>query len=365
MSKNILIAAGGTGGHLFPALAVGKELEEKYGCKLYFIGTNYRIESKKIPEMGYPYFPTPITAFPGINFKSINWIFNFLKSKSIANKAIKENNIDALICAGAYLCVPPGMAASSNNVPIFLMESNVNLGKANKILLSRAKKIFTSWEKTTAYIADKSKVMLAGNPIRKEILNLPKREDSLKKYGFENKLTLLIMGGSLGAKSINTAIYNSIDKLSKEDINIIWQTGGEKNLEGLSINSESGDLNFGENVRVIDFINDMASVYSIADLIVSRSGATAVSEISIVGTASILIPLGSASNNEQYLNAKTLADNNSGVLISDNELEIKLYDAISELISNETKRAELSSNIKFFAKREAASTVADFIIKSI
>ncbi len=365
MSKNILIAAGGTGGHLFPALAVGKELEEKYGCKLFFIGTDYRIESKKIPEMGYPYFPTPITAFPGINFKSIKWIYNFLKSKKIAHKVIKENKIDALICAGAYLCVPPGLAASSNNVPIFLMESNVNLGKANKILLSKAKKIFTSWEKTSAYIADKSKVILAGNPIRKEILNLPKREDSLKKYGFKDKLTLLIMGGSLGAKSINTAIYKSIDKLNKENINIIWQTGGKKNLEGLSTNSDNGNINYNDNVKVIDFIDDMASVYSIADLIVSRSGATAVSEISIVGTAAILIPLGSASNNEQFLNAKTLADNNSAVLISDNELEIKLYDVIFELTNNETKRAELSNNIKFFAKREAASTVAEFIIKSI
>lgn len=360
MAKNILIAAGGTGGHLFPALAVGQELEENYGCKLFFIGTDYRIESKKIPELGYPYFPTPIKAFPGKSLKAVKWLFDFLKSKNIATKVIKDNKIDALLCAGAYISVPPGLAATSNKIPIFLMESNVNLGKANKILLSRARKIFTSWEKTASYVSNKDKVILAGNPIRKEILNLPSRAESLTKYGLEDKLSLLVMGGSLGAKSINKAIYNSIEKLNLEDINIIWQTGGEKNLEGINI-----AMDFGPNIKVYDFIDDMASIYSFADLIVSRSGATAVSEISIVGCASILVPMGNAANNEQFLNAKTLSDNNAAILVSDNEIEIKLFEEITDLIRNETKRSELSNNIKYFAKKEASSTVADFIIKNI
>ncbi len=360
MTKNILIAAGGTGGHLFPALAVGKELEKKYGAKLFFIGTSYRIESIKIPEMNYPFFPTPIKAFPGKNFKAVKWVLEFLQSKSIANKVIKENKIDALICAGAYLCVPPGLAAASNKVPIFLMESNVNLGKANRILLSKSKNIFTSWEETSSYISAKDKIQFTGNPIREEILNLPDRNTSLKKYGFEDKLTILIMGGSLGAKSINKAIFNSYDKLKQENVNIIWQTGGSKNLDGINLRDDIPG-----NIKIVDFIDDMASVYSMVDIIVSRSGATAVSEISSVAKASILIPMGSAANNEQYLNAKNLENKGAAILLSDIDLENKLFNSIKELIDDETKRNQLSSNVSDFAKNDACSSIADFIIKNI
>lgn len=360
MTKNILIAAGGTGGHLFPALAVGKELEKKYNAKLFFIGTSYRIESIKIPEMNYPFFPTPINAFPGKNVKAIKWLVEFFQSVAIAKKVIKENKIDALICAGAYLCVPPAFAASKSKVPIFLMESNVNLGKANKMLLSRACKIFTSWEETSSYIPNKNKIILSGNPVRETILNLPDKASSLKKYGLEDKLTILIMGGSLGAKSINKAIANSLDKLKQENVNIIWQTGGSKNLEGINLSSD-----IPSNIKIIDFIDDMASVYSFVDIIVSRSGATAVSEISSVAKASILVPMGSAANNEQYLNAKNLEDRDAAILINDNNLENELFSAIKELINNETKRNQLSSNVGSFSKKNASATIADFIINNI
>ena len=360
ITKNILIAAGGTGGHLFPALAVGKYLEKNYNCKLYFIGTSYRIESKKIPELGYDFTPTPINAFPGISLKAIKWVLDFLKSQRIATNLIKDKKIDALICAGAYLSVPPGLAASSMNIPIFLMESNVNLGKANKILLNKSQKIFTSWDNTESYIPDKSKVLLTGNPIREEILNLPNKEHSLKKWNLEDRLTVLIMGGSLGAKSINNEIVNKLNELSNINANFIWQTGGKQNLEGMDLPS-----NLPSNILMTDFIDDMASVYSISDLIVSRSGATAVTEISATGKASILIPMRGAANNEQYLNAKYLNDANAAILINDSNISSELFPNLLELINNETRRKELSINISNIAKRNATKTIAEYIINHI
>lgn len=360
MSKNILIAAGGTGGHLFPALAVGKMLEKKYGCCLYFIGTSYRIESKKIPELGYSYTPTPINAFPGANLKVFKWIFDFLKSQNIAKELLKSKKIDALICAGAYISVPPGLAASKLNVPIFLMESNVNLGKANKILLKKSAKIFTSWDKTERYIDEKAKILLTGNPIREEILNLPNRESSLAKWNLSDKFTLLIMGGSLGARSINKVISENLEKLSSLNINIIWQTGGSNNLEDIDLQS-----NLPDNIKVVDFIDDMASVYGVADLIVSRSGATAVTEISITGKASILIPMSSAANNEQFLNAKYLTESNAAIMVRDSEINSELFPIILDLIKNETKRIELSKNVIRIAKPNATEQIADYIYNHI
>lgn len=359
-NKNILIAAGGTGGHLFPALAVAKYLEKNYNCNLFFIGTSYRIESKKIPEMGYHFTPTPINAFPGKSLKSFKWVLDFMKSKSIAKKLINEKKIDALICAGAYLCVPPGLAAASENVPIFLMESNVNLGKANKILLNKSEKIFTSWDKTETYISDKTKVILAGNPVREEILNLPNKQNSLKKWNLKDRLTILIMGGSLGAKSINKVVVDNLIELEKLDVNIIWQTGGEKNLEGMNVPS-----NLPENITKTDFIDDMASVYAISDLIVSRSGATAVTEISATGKASILVPMKGAANNEQHLNAKYLDDNNAAILILDTEIESKLIPNLLDLINNENKRVELSKNVSKIAKRDTTQKIAEYIYNHI
>lgn len=360
MSKNILIAAGGTGGHLFPALAVGKQLESQFNCKLFFIGTPNRIESKLIPEMGYSFTPTPIRAFPGANFKAIKWVLDFFKSKQIAKELIKKNKIDAIICAGAYLCVPPALAAHSQNIPIFLMESNVNLGKANKMLLSKANKIFTSWDETAKYIQNKDKILLTGNPVRSEILNLPSKSESLKLWGLEDKFTILIMGGSLGAKSINKAVAENLSYFSNLDANIIWQTGNEKNLESIDLPSE-----LPKNIRKVEFISNMASVYSISDLIVSRSGATAVTEISVCGKPSILIPMGGAANNEQYLNAKFLYDRNATILLNDGELSQKLISNLNELLNNETKRNELSKSIVNLAKANATETIANYIFNNL
>lgn len=358
--KNILIAAGGTGGHLFPALAVGQEIEDitNGDVKLIFIGTESRIESKKIPELGYDYYSMPITGFPGMNPKIFAYPYKLFKSVGIAKRIIKKNNIDALICAGAYISVPPGLAASNLNVPIFLMESNINLGKANKMLSSRAHTIFTSYDKTKDYLdtAFASKAINYGNPVRRIILEDYDKKEAYEYFGLApNKKTVLIMGGSLGASSINKVIEKEIKYFESSDAQFIWQTGSNYKVTS----SIPG------NVVVTEFINNMGRVYSIADIVVSRSGATAVSEICVKNKPSILIPMPGSSNNEQYLNAKNLSDNNAAELLLNDELNEKLILTLNSILQSEERQNELSAAISNYGDEDAARKIANKILESI
>lgn len=362
MPKNILIAAGGTGGHLFPAMAVGDELinSSNGDIKLHFIGTENRIESKKVPQAGYPYFPMPIKAFPGKSLKTFGWFFNFRRSIDLAKKVIKDNKIQALVCAGAYLSIPPGLAAGKLGIPIFLMESNVNLGKAHRILLKRAEKIFISWKETYSELSQfQTKAVLTGNPVRESIFSNISKEEAKQKLGFDTKKKLiLIIGGSLGAKSINEAIEESLPKIKQMNASLLWQMGG-------SFEDETENEITQDDIKKVKFIDDMGTAYKAADIVVSRSGATAVSEICNLGASSILIPLSSASNNEQYLNAKNLSSNNAAKVVLDSELKNKLFNQIKELNDSDKLRSSLSENSKSLAKPDAAKKIAESILESI
>ena len=357
---NFLIAAGGTGGHLFPAMAVGEQLEKltDNNINLFYIGTENRMESRIIPEKGYKYFSMPIHGFAGISLKSLKLPLSILKSVSIAKNIIKENNIDAVIVAGAYISYPPGLAAFKLKVPLFLMESNVNLGKSNKALSYKATKIFTSYKETEKYIHEdlKSNIYQFGNPLRESISQFPDKNEAVKKFYLDiNKKTVLIMGGSLGAKSINIAIENNLGYISKSNWQFIWQTGKNYTIKS----------SLPANVYSCQFIEDMSSAYSAADLIISRSGATASAEICLVGKPSILIPLSSASNNEQYYNGKVIADNGGAFLIEDNKLGTDLIKKLDLLISDEKLRLKFSENAKKLANPNAASDIAKEILNTI
>ena len=358
--KNILIAAGGTGGHLFPALAVGQEIEDitNGDVKLIFMGTESRIESRKIPELGYDYYSMPITGFPGMNPKVFSYPYKLFKSIGIAKRIIKKNNIDALICAGAYISVPPGLAASNLDIPIFLMESNINLGKANKMLSSKANLIFTSYERTTDYLDDTNakKALNYGNPVRRIVLEDYNKEEAYEYFGLDpEKKTILIMGGSLGASAINKVIENEIKYFEASNAQFVWQTGSNYEV----------NVPIPDNVVVKQFINNMGRIYSISDIVVSRSGATAVSELCVKSKPSILIPMPGSSNNEQYLNAKNLSDNNAAILLLNDELEDKLVLTLNSLIQSEKRQEELKTAISRYGNEDAAKKIANKILETI
>ncbi len=357
---NLLVAAGGTGGHLFPAMAVVEQLEEKLGndFKVTFVGSGERIESRKVPESGYEFHPMNINGFQGFSLKSLKLPFQVYSSYKLCRRLIKRNQIDAVLCAGAYISYPPGLAGFYAKKPLFLMESNVNPGKTIRMLSDKASIIFTSFEESRnffpAFLHDRIK--LRGNPVRKSIMNLPGKTEALKYFGFDdNKPVVLAVGGSLGARSINNAIENIIPYLSENNINLIWQTGRDyqapKNLPG--------------NVWCNTFINDMNMTFAAASLALSRSGATTVAELCVSGLPSILVPYPSASNNEQEENAKILQSEGAAVIIKDIKLEHLLKKILSELIVNKEKLSSMSIAAKGLAKPDAAGSIADDIVSFI
>lgn len=357
---NLLFAAGGTGGHLFPATAVAKYLRENYSDKVncFFIGTEDRIESIKIPQMGFPYFAMPITAFPGKNLKGVMYPITFIRAISKARSVIKKEKIDAVICTGAYISYPPGLAARRLRKKLFLMESNVNPGKSILWLSSNATKIYTSYEKSTEFFDPISvfKLNCLGNPVREEILNPPTKEAALKKYNFNPEYkTIFIFGGSLGARSINLAVEKNLKEFAEMKVNIIWQTGKNYVIPAV----------IPSNVMATEFIDDMATAYSASDLVVARSGATTVAEVAVLAKPSILVPLPSASNNEQYENARMLDESDAAILISDDKIQDSLLSTIKQLIENETELITMSERIREFARPNAVKEIAEDIMNTM
>lgn len=358
--RRFLIAAGGTGGHLFPALAVVEELIDATNGKaeFWFAGSRDRMESRLIPQMGFPYQPMPISGFYGLSLKTLLLPFKILKSVNICREIIKQNKIDAVIVTGAYIGYPAGLAAAKEKIPLFLLESNVNPGKALKMLAGKATRIFTTFEETIEYfdIKYRHKVILTGNPLRKQFSKKISIESARKKFGLEpNQPVLLVFGGSLGALSINKAVENSLSEFANMDLQLIWQTGKHYKTPP----------NLPKNIFTAEFIEDMADAYKSADLIVSRSGAASVAEICAVGKPSVLVPLPSAVNNEQFLNARALVNSGAAVQIDNDETIEKLLPTVKALIYNSEKLLDMSQKALSLAKPNAASLCAENILNHI
>ncbi|MBX3043973.1 MAG: undecaprenyldiphospho-muramoylpentapeptide beta-N-acetylglucosaminyltransferase [Candidatus Kapabacteria bacterium] len=357
---HFLFGAGGTGGHLYPALAVAGELMKIVPeCKITFAGRVDKIEGTKVPAFGYEFLPVDIE---GLSFKpNPATLQNFVKLFKARNKVynfIKQNKCSAVIVAGAYISIPPGFAAAKSKTPLFLMESNVNPGKAISLLTARSKAVFTSFEDSAKYFPQKwrKKIFFTGNPVRQDFLLPINKKDAKNKIGINpDKKTILIFGGSLGAKSINEFVAANLDNLSRINADIIWQTGG---------NFEFSD-NIPDNIHQHNYIDDMSLYYSAADLIVCRSGASTVSELTLTGKPSVLVPLPSASNNEQLRNAEIMARIGASELVLNNELNSKLLSIVNELVADENKLLRMSESAGELAKPDAAKDVANKILEMI
>ncbi|TAL67898.1 MAG: undecaprenyldiphospho-muramoylpentapeptide beta-N-acetylglucosaminyltransferase [Bacteroidetes bacterium] len=355
----ILVAAGGTGGHLYPALAVLEHIENVTGKKLRaeFVGTSKRIASSVVPQLGFKFHPIPISGFKGLFSIDILILpFKIARSIGICRKIIRNLNPDAVLCTGAYISYPAGAAAYHENVPLVLMESNVAPGKAINMLAQKADLIITSFEESESFYPNriKSKIVMLGNPVRKNICSLLPKEEARKELGLEpNKKTILVFGGSLGAKSINQAVNNILFAFEREGWQLIWQTGENYIFKG-QIN---------KNVKVFKYIENMSIAYAAADVVCSRSGATTIAEICIAGKPSILIPLPSASNNEQLINAEVMEDNGASIIISNDEIGDKLYKSLSNLIDNNDILISMGKAAKRLSKTDAALNSAKRIVE--
>lgn len=358
-----LIAAGGTGGHLFPAVSVVSELKKiNPNFNFIFVGRKDKIEGKVVPQLGYEFYHIEIEGLRSI-FSLQNFLipFKILQSEFRIRNIIKTKKIDALVATGAYISFPPAVACHQKNVPIFLMESNYNPGKTITLLSKYAEIVFTSFAETSKFFQNKKvkEIVYAGNPVREEFLTKKiTKEEARKIWGLDpDKKTLFVFGGSLGASKINEAVYLNLNEIISKDIQLIWQTG-----KGYS---EYKKIEFPPQVKCVEFIDDMLTAYSAADLVLCRSGASTLAELTVLGKPAILVPLIVAANNEQEYNARFFEKIGAAVVLNQETMKVNLANKIAEVINNPIKLRELEINIRRIAKPNAAHTIATKILEKL
>ena len=359
MSKRILIAGGGTGGHIFPAIAIAQEMKKQLpDASFLFVGAKGKMEMEKIPQAGFQIEGLDIAGFNRSSLiKNMALPFKLIKSFVQVRRIIKNFKPDAVIGVGGYSTYPVLRWAQVKGIPTFIHEANAFAGKSNRLLANKAVKVFTGTDGMEAFFP-KDKIVVTGNPVRQSILEVQQR--SLETFGFsKGKCTLLVIGGSLGALSVNHAIAAGLEKLLQQDIRIIWQTGktyvatAKKLIEGKT------------GVWVNDFITDMGAAYSAADMIVSRAGAMSVAEISLVAKPAIFVPYPFAAEDHQTSNAMNLVSKEAALIVKDQEVKNKLTDMIIDLANDEEKRKKIQTNLSSLGVADADKRIVKEIIKAI
>lgn len=358
-TTRILIAAGGTGGHLFPAIAIAEELKSSLPLsELFFIGTKSRMEAEILPKLGYKFFGTSIKGMPRkVGLNVISFLISFIISFFQALRKIIEFKPNVAIGTGSYISVPPLLASKVCGAKIFLSESNSLPGIATRFLAPFATEIYLSFEQSKKYFKDKSKLVVTGTPVRKNLSEKNREEAANYLNLLKNIKTILVLGGSLGAKSINEKLKDIYLKLS-DKYQIIWQTG-KKDYELYS------GLDKNERVVILPFIDRMDYAYAMCDLLISRAGASTISEIVANGIPSILIPSPNVTENHQYYNAMELVENNAAEIHLDSQSSEELYNQIIKLIEDDHKLLEFSKNARSMFKSDAAQVITERIKKHI
>lgn len=356
----VIIAGGGTGGHIFPAIAIANALKQQEPLiQILFVGANGKMEMEKIPQAGYKIKGIDIAGFNRSSLiKNISLPYKLIKSFFQVRNIFKAYMPNVVIGVGGYSTFPVLKYAQAKSVPTFIHESNSFAGKANIMLGRNATKIFVATSGMETFFP-KEKIIVTGNPVRKEIaLNNTVKKDALTFFNLnQNHKTVLVIGGSLGAKSINDTIANNIDVFEKNNLQLIWQTGKSVDYDKL-VTSKN-------NIWCSHFINQMEMAYSAADIVVSRAGAMAVAELCISGKAVIFIPFPYAAEDHQTANANVLVNNQAAMMIKDNEAKEKLIPAVIQLSTNEELIKKLSSNISLLAITDADKIIANEILKTI
>lgn len=357
----LLIGAGGTGGHLFPALAVLEQIESQTGEKpeAWFAGRADKIEANASIEAGYNFIPVDIYGINKVlSLKTVMLPVKIRKAVRQLRHFIREKDIQAAICTGAYISYPPGLAAARENLPLFLMESNVNPGKSIRLLSKKADTIFTSFVESKSYFPTsvQSKIICSGNPVRNSINNLPDTASSREFFGLlPDKKTVFVFGGSLGALSINLAVRDKLELIEKMDYQVLWQTG--KHF--------TPPESLPPNIKQFEFIKEMDKAYAAADLVVSRSGATTIAELASTGKPSLLVPLASASNNEQYKNAVVFEERGAAKIIYDNRAKDDLFKLVGWLMDDEAMLKNMAAKAEEMEMKDSSAIVAKKIIERL
>lgn len=357
----IIIAGGGTGGHIFPAIAIARALQRlEPDVDLLFAGANGKMEMEKVPKAGYQIKGLDIAGLErGQWWKNISLPWKIIKSLKQARSIINEFKPDIAVGVGGYSSFPVLRSAQRMGIPTVIQEQNSYAGKSNKILGEKAKKIFVAFDGMEQFFpADK--MMNLGNPVRDNIVNYHgNQREARLKFGLDTqKRTLFITGGSLGAKSISEAVIAGLDELLQHDIQLIWQTG--KLFYETVLNAVKGKE---KNIKVFDFISDMESAYDAADIVISRSGASTIAELCVAGKAVIFVPYPFSAEDHQTKNAMALVNKNAALIVPNAEAGTKLISKAIELFENKELQDTLSNNIKKLAIKNADEKIGAEILK--
>ncbi|MBB6332676.1 UDP-N-acetylglucosamine--N-acetylmuramyl-(pentapeptide) pyrophosphoryl-undecaprenol N-acetylglucosamine transferase [Chryseobacterium sediminis] len=359
----IVLSGGGTGGHIFPAIAIADEIRKRFpDAEFLFIGANGKMEMEKVPQAGYKIEGIDIAGIDRGNLLSnLGLPFKILKSLSKSKRIIKNFAPDFAVGTGGFASGPALYEASKMGIPIFIQEQNAHAGVTNKILSKKAKAVFTAYPKVEGFPAEKIKFL--GNPIRENIVSgMQDTAQAKEKMGLnKDKLTILSVGGSLGSRTLNNAWKSHLKQITDKDYQLIWQTG---KLDYKDIVNETKDTDT-RNIQILEFIKDMELAYSAADIIVSRAGAIAISELAVAQKPVLLVPFPFAAEDHQTKNAMNLVEKNAARMVKDSEMQEKFWNTLSEICENESVRKEMSDNLKYFAKPNAAKEIVDEIFNKL
>ncbi len=359
----IIISGGGTGGHIFPAVSIANEIKAKRpDAKILFVGAEGRMEMQRVPAAGYEIKGLPIAGFDRKNLlKNVPVLFKILKSRRLARRIIKDFRPQVAVGVGGYASGPTLNVAESMHIPTVLQEQNSYAGVTNKLLAKHASQICVAYEGMERFFpADK--ILLTGNPVRQNLLqSAPAREDAVKTFGLvPRKKTVLIIGGSLGARTINESVLGHLTLIKQQnDVQFIWQTGKYYSEE---INAELQRRGCPDNLLVKDFISDMAAAYSAADLVISRAGAGSISEFCLLGKPVILVPSPNVAEDHQTKNALALVQKSAALMVTDADARRALLPLAVNTVTDVLRLEDLSRQICKWAKPNAASDIADVVI---
>ena len=366
-SYKIIISGGGTGGHIYPAIAIAKKiLEISKDSEILFVGAKGRMEMEKVPEEGFEIVGLNVVGIQrsmSINaiLKNLKFPFLLLKSFNHARKIIKDFQPNIVVGVGGYASGPTLRMAHSLKIPTLIQEQNSYAGLTNKWLSKKTKKICVAYENMNQFF-ETNKLVLTGNPVRKDIENLDAKLLDAKTYFkvSKNEKVILVLGGSLGAKSINEGILSSIDTIKDQPIKLLWQVG-KRYFD--SIENQLNQINI-PNVKALAFIKRMDLAYSLADLVISRAGALSISELTLAGKPSILVPSPNVSEDHQTKNAMSLVNKSAAVLVEDKDTDSLLRTAL-DLLKQENQLNTISKNAKKMGKPNASEDIVNEIFKLI
>ena len=360
----IIISGGGTGGHIFPAISIANAIKAKRpDAKILFVGALGKMEMQRVPAAGYEIKGLPICGFDRKHLlKNVVVLFKIWKSERMAKRIIKNFKPMAAVGVGGFASGPTLNMCAAKGIPCLIQEQNSYAGVTNKLLAKKATKICVAYDNMERFFP-KDKIVMTGNPVRQNVLNVKlTRQEARKAFGLDpDKKTILLVGGSLGARTVNESVRQHFDTVkANPDIQFIWQTGKYYNEEMKQALDAYGPL---PNLKQMDFIADMGVAYKASDLVISRSGASSISEFCLIGKPVILVPSPNVAEDHQTKNAMALVNKNAAVYVKDSEApDVLLKQAIS-IVRDDKQLASLAQNIAKLGLKDSADIIADEVIK--